>query len=139
MQTITKPGKVEEGRWYDVTIEVNGKQVKCWLDDELLFDTELKSPLNYDIYSSATLDEKTGETIVKVVNTSSMSTTADITIDGKKPCCAKLIRLTSLSGKDENTIDNPTNVYPTTHTIFATDGKLNVEIPAYSLNIFRVK
>lgn len=139
MQTATKPGRVEEGRWYDITITVDGKQVKCWLDDELLFDTELKSPLNYDVYSSATFDEKTGETIVKVVNTSSVSTTADISIEGKTPCCAKLIRLTSLLGKDENTIDNPTNVYPTTHTIFATDGKLNVEIPAYSLNIFRVK
>ena len=139
MQTISKSGKVEEGRWYDITINVDGNNVKCWMDNELLFDTKLKSPVNYDVYSSATYDDKTGETIVKVVNTSSCHTTANIAIEGKTPCCARLIRMTSLSGQDENTINSPTAVYPTEQRVYATDGLLNVDIPAYSLSIFRVK
>jgi alpha-L-arabinofuranosidase len=30
------PGKVETGRWYDVKIEVDGSEIKCYLDNQLI-------------------------------------------------------------------------------------------------------
>jgi putative secreted arabinosidase len=42
-------------------------------------------------------------------------------------------------GKEENTIDNPTNVHPTETYITMSKGGAVVEIPANSLNIFRLK
>ena len=85
------------------------------------------------------MDEKTGEVILKVTNTSSENTTAEISIKGKSISTGKLIRLSAKNGKEENTIDNPTNVHPTeTFITTSTDGAV-VEIPANSLNIFRLK
>lgn len=50
MQTDTRPGSVETGRWYDITIDVAGDSVKAWLDDELVFDTRLKHDTTKGIY-----------------------------------------------------------------------------------------
>lgn len=140
IQTEIKPGSVTEGSWYNITLTVKGENVKCWLNDELVFDTKLKSPTNYGIYSSATYDEPTGETIVKVVNTSNVATTADIQLDGGKITQAHAVRLASGKGTDENTLNNPTNVSPTEQTLFPTaEGKLQMEVKPFSLNIIRMK
>lgn len=41
-QAAVHPGSVETGRWYDVKLTVAGDSVQAWLDDELVFDDELK-------------------------------------------------------------------------------------------------
>ena len=32
------PGRIETGRWYNIRMEVNGKHIKCYLDDTLIHD-----------------------------------------------------------------------------------------------------
>ena len=140
MQTVTKRGKIESGRWYDVKIEVTGDNVKAWLDDDLVFDTQLKHDTTKGIFSSATLDERTGEMIVKVVNTSDEATTAAINVQNFKVRQAHVIRLAANRGTDENTLQQPTNISPVEQVLSPeNDSKVLVEIPAYSLNIVRVK
>ena len=140
LQTVEKPGRVEDGRWYDVRIEVNGDNVKVWLDDELLFDTVLKQDLSKGIFSSATIDDRTGELIVKVVNTGDEMTTASLSLQHFQARSARVIRLAANDGMDENTLQNPTNIYPTEQTLSPEgNDRLLVEIPAYSLNIIRIK
>ena len=140
LQTEIIPGNVEEGRWYDVTLHVDGDSVEAWLDGEKMFSTRLKTVNSYGVFSSATYDEPTGETIVKVVNTSGNTSSAVIDVDGVNPTQARLIKLASKSGADENSFDNPTNVYPTEQTLFPnSDGKIGMKLEPYSLNILRIK
>jgi len=40
---------------------------------------------------------------------------------------------------DENTLQQPTNIYPTQHELSPEGNQVEVEIPAYSLNIIRIK
>ncbi len=139
MQTATKPGKIETGRWYDVRLTVSGDSVKCWLDNELLFDTQLIATTTPGIFSSATLNEPTNELIVKVVNTSKTATTASINLSNFKPQCARLIRLSSNKGEDENTLQTPTLIAPQ-ETVLSPEGNtVRLEVPAFSLNIVRIK
>ncbi|WP_308236168.1 alpha-L-arabinofuranosidase C-terminal domain-containing protein [uncultured Prevotella sp.] len=63
----------------------------------------------------------------------------EINVQGKSISNGKLIRLSAKKGKEENTIDNPTNVHPTETYITTSKGGAVVEIPANSLNIFRLK
>ena len=42
-------------------------------------------------------------------------------------------------GLEENTIDNPTNIYPVENYITTEKNGATVEIPASSLNIIRLK
>ena len=138
-QVATVSGNIETGRWYDIELKVKGDSIFASLDGKEIFATKLRANTLPGVFSTATLDENTGEVILKVANTSSENTTAEICLQGKTISNAKLIRLSAKNGKEENTIDNPTNVHPTeTFVTTSTDGAV-VEIPANSLNIFRLK
>ena len=139
IQTVTKRGRVQEGKWYDVKLTVSGDSVKAWLDSDLVFDTVLKHNTSLGVFSSATIDEATGELIVKVVNSQEEGTTARLNISNFNVRSAKLIRLRANSGEDENTLLQPTNIFPTQHELSPECNTIDVELPAYSLNIIRIK
>ena len=138
-QTATKRGRVEAGRWYDVTLTVSGDSVKAWLDSDLVFDTVLKHDTSAGVFSSATIDDQTGELIVKVVNSQAEGTTARLNISNFAVKRAKLIQLRANTGYDENTLQQPTNISPTEHELSPECNAVDVELPAYSLNIIRIK
>ena len=110
--TDSKRGRVVAGRWYDITLQVNGDSVRVWLDDEKVFDTVLKHDDTKGIFSSATIDEANGELIVKVVNTSDAATTAQLNLKNFNLTSACVIRLAANDGMAENTLDAPTAIHP---------------------------
>ena len=138
-QIATKPGKIETGRWYDVTLQVSGDSLKCWLDNDLVFDTELKGDVRPGVFTSATIDDASGELIVKVVNTSDEATMARINVSHFNVKGAQLVSLRANDGLDENTLLQPTNIYPTNHELSPEGNMVEVEIPAFSLNIITLK
>ena len=138
-QVATVSGNIETGRWYDIELKVKGDSIFASLDGKEIFASKLRANTLPGVFSTATLDENTGEVILKVANTSSENTTAEICLQGKTISNAKLIRLSAKNGKEENTIDNPTNVHPTETFVTTSTDCAVVEIPANSLNIFRLK
>ncbi|MBM6992124.1 MAG: carbohydrate binding domain-containing protein [Prevotella sp.] len=138
-QIAMAPGKVEEGRWYDVELHVKGDSIYASLDGKQIFASKLKPSTFAGFFSNATFDEATGEYIVKLVNTASEPTTARINIKGHQSSKARVIRLTGEKGTSENTIDDRTNVVPVEQQLSPDVNGVDVEIPANSLNIVRVK
>ena len=138
-QIATCPGKVEANKWYDIELKVVGDSIFASVDGKEIFATQLKANTLPGIFSTATLDEKTGEVILKIANTSTENTTAKINLQGKEIKDGKLIRLSAKNGLEENTIDNPTNVYPVENFVTTEKNGATVEIPASSLNIIRLK
>ena len=134
----SKRGRIEAGRWYDVTLQVAGDGVKVWLDNELVFDTVLKRDQTKGIYSSATIDDATGDLIVKVVNNGDAATTARLNLKNFAPGEAKVVRLAANDGMEENTLDAPTTIYPIEQQLSPEDGSVLLDVPAYSLNIVRI-
>ena len=139
LQTVTKRGRVEEGRWYDVKLQVSGDSVKAWLDADLVFDTVLKSDQSKGIFSSATIDDEAGEMIVKIVNGGDEGTTANINLKNFEPKSARVIRLKANDGIDENTLQSPTHISPVEQQLSPDRSCVQLEVPAYSLNIVRIK
>lgn len=138
-QMATVSGHVETGRWYDVEVDVKGDSVYAKLDGKQLFATRLKPNMTPGFFATATKDSKTGEVIVKLANTNIEGTTAKVSLDGKTLQNAKLIRLTAKNGSEENDIDHPTNVYPTSTNVPVHGDSIELEIPASSLSILRLK
>lgn len=91
-----------------------------------------------NLFSSATLEENTGEIILKIVNRGKDSENVFIQANDKNFCKGIWHQLTSAAGSDENTIDKPQHVYPSMKTISKKDIGDGIEIPAYSLNIIRL-
>lgn len=138
-QIATCPGRVETGRWYDVELHVKGDSIYASLDGKQVFATRLKGSIKPGLYQTASLDKETGEVIVKLANTSMLKTTARVHVNGLTPTTARVIRLTSASGNDENSLEEPTKVYPTEQQLSPENGVVEVTLPASSLNIIRMK
>jgi alpha-L-arabinofuranosidase len=133
------PGSIETGRWYDIRIELQGGAIKCFLDGKLIHD--VSAPTVMSLYASASVDRKSDETIVKVVNASFDALETEIELRGIRQAPRELaaVVLTSASATDENTLDNPRKVAPRTTTIPVTGTVLRHPFPGNSLTILRFK
>ena len=90
-------------------------------------------------YTSATLDDRTHELIVKAINYSASARPAEIRLAGVNGSpTAKVITLKSADLNAENSLDHPTAIAPASSTAEAKSGKLSVELPPYSLNVYRI-
>jgi alpha-L-arabinofuranosidase len=133
------PGRIETGRWYDIRIELQGRNIKCYLDGKLIHD--VSSPSVKSLYASASRVEKTGEVILKVVNTSSSDLPTDIKLNGvtalKGP--AQAIVLTSPNSADENSLTDPTKVAPVTKTVEVKGPSVQQTLAGNSVTILRLR
>jgi alpha-N-arabinofuranosidase len=90
-------------------------------------------------YTSATLDERTHELIVKAINDTASMTSAEIHLDGLTHSpAAKVTTLQSVDLSAENSFDHPTAIAPAPSTAQVQSGKLTVQLPAYSLTVYRI-
>jgi len=92
------------------------------------------------IYASASLDQKSGEAVVKIVNTNPTATLAQVSFGGAKVSGAP--RTMVLAHDDlsaENSFDRPLAVAPVERTLGAGSGDMvPVTLPKYSLTVLRV-
>lgn len=92
-----------------------------------------------NLYASAVKDSKSGETIVKIVNSNAQQTSIEITPINIKPSSkmTKII-LTAWALKDENNFQSE-NIKPVEETAVLKKGKISVDIPANSLVVLKIK
>jgi len=131
-------GRIETNRWYDVKIALAGKQIRCFLDGELIHDAAAPDPQRFFVVAGP--EGKTGELIVKAINTGDESISARFNLTGLN-CTVpgnKLIVLKSANLSDNNTLNEPTRIVPTESTTGS--GKtLTHEFPPYSLTVLRLQ
>jgi alpha-L-arabinofuranosidase len=133
-------GSVETGRWYDVKLDISGNTVKGYLEG-LLIQTVTADNLNTkSLCASASIDEKTGEIIIKIVNTSSKAVKTKVALNGAGTLkgYGKAIVLTSSSPLDENTLELPEKVSPKIEKVKYSGSSITRVYPANSLTILRL-
>ena len=131
---------IEEGRWYDIRLEVSPLIVKGYIDGKLVQKVSLADKNRKTICASAARDEKSGDIIVKVVNASNKAVNTTLNLEGAASLTAfaDAIVLSSDSELDENTLDNPTKVIPKKEKIKVDRHKVTYRFAANSLNILRI-
>jgi alpha-L-arabinofuranosidase len=112
------PGSLETGKWYDVKITVNGDRIDCYLDGKRVQSATVLHHKIPALFTSAARDDKTGETILKIVNPGNHPVDANIRLKGATNV-ASTAQVTTLTGQpgDENLFTNPDNVAPKKSTI----------------------
>ena len=133
--------KVEDERWYDLQVDVDGDSITCYIDGKLECAGRLRQSMMKGVFASTTLDENTNELIIKIVNTGWGAVPGTIYLKNCKVQSATLERLSSEKGTDENTMDDPTKIIPRMDDVhIAQQGeKMLIAIPSYSINIIRAK
>jgi len=91
------------------------------------------------LYTSASLDDRTRELIVKAINVSSTARAVEIRLDGVRVAGgAKATTLGSADQNAENNFDRPENVAPKYSTLEVKSGKIVVQLDPYSVTVYRV-
>jgi len=133
------PGRIETGRWYDIRVELQGQSVKCYLDGKLVQEgTRVTPPA---LFATAGLDEKTGETVLKVVNASGQTVEAAVDLQGARGTAVrgKALVLTSSGPLDENSFQEPAKIAPREEKVTATGPTFRRSFPAHSVTVLRLK
>jgi alpha-N-arabinofuranosidase len=91
------------------------------------------------LYTSATLDERTHEYIVKAINYSPSARPAEIRMSGIAP--SGTVQVTTLASADlnaENSFDHPTALSPESSTVGVKSGTIAVQLRPYSVTVYRI-
>ena len=131
---------IESDRWYDIRIEIRGNAVKGHLDGKLIQEVSDKRANVKSLCASAARDDRSGDIIVKVVNTASAPVRTQIAIHGGGTLSGNgnAVVLTSASPLDENTLDEPAKVSPETEVVRFAGTTLTRTFPGNSLTIIRM-
>lgn len=92
-------------------------------------------------YASATIDRKTNELILKVVNSTGKKQSGSFLIDGAARVQGKgsLTVLSSADLETVNTFETPNAISPKVSPISVKNKKINLDLNPYSVNMVRVK
>ena len=136
-QHDTKYMSLTTGETYDLRIEVQGSNVKCYIDDNLCHDiTLVKAPTPRKVYTSASRE---GDKLyVKLVNPSGEDYATTVTTKGYSASNVVLTQMTAATDQAENTSDNMYNVVPEERSIPQYGTNISLNIPAYSFNILEM-
>lgn len=131
--------RIETGKEYAIKIELAGSLIKCYLDGDLIHEVET-AVTDGPLYAVTSRDADSDDIIVKVVNTSHVDQTTNITVnDSEIGPKALVTTLASDKSGSENSILSPMNIAPTTEIQSGFGTEFKYEFKPYSVTIFRLK
>ena len=132
------PGSIEEGRWYDVRIELSGPDVRCYLDDKLVHEATIPALELPWLYAVAGRDAATREVVVKAVHVGDKPVTGQIDL-GSAKLAGDEARIVVLAGDPDavNSLDEPEAIAPQTSTAKLAGPVFVHEFAPHSLTVLR--
>lgn len=131
--------QLDKDKWYKVKVDLGtNNMVTVDLDGNEVFRQAASAPTGH--YTVAGYDEATGETVIKVVNSTDEDYTPTIAIKGGTVAPdGTVITLSSASKTDENSMDNPEKIVPVTSTFDGFGKEFKYTFKPNSFTILRVK
>ena len=135
------PGSVSASKWYDIKIVLNGENVKCYLDGNLIHDLDVPVRVSKRFYASCTRDADKGKVYIKAVNPTDSTITMKVNMHGNRKLDSKAsITLLTADNRDmENSLDMPKNVYPETFSFNGISETFYYELKPYSLTVIQAR
>jgi alpha-L-arabinofuranosidase len=130
-------GTIETGRWYDIKVEVSGRTVRGYLDGQLVQERTL--PRIDRVLAVSGRDEKSGDIIVKVVNSAPDAAPMSIVLTGVTRIASGTVTVLTGEPTDENTFEQPTKIVPKTSPLTTPSPTFRHTFPPHSLTIVRLK
>ncbi|WNS44036.1 alpha-L-arabinofuranosidase C-terminal domain-containing protein [Paenibacillus sp. MMS20-IR301] len=132
---------VETGREYELVLEVDGREIKAYIDGTEVNQAEDKQPAAETLYYSSSIEEATGDVIVKAVNVQETPVVSRLELPDL-PEGSLSIEVHSLSGhqlEDENGFAEPQKIYPQVSGFTAGENAFTYEFPQHSVTVFLIR
>lgn len=134
--------KIETGKTYHIHIIVNGANVRCYIDGELLHNETFTTLYSQKLFLATSTDDDAKTMFIKVVNPSNAVQPTTFNLANAEWTGGDVVYLRSTYGTDENTTDNPRRIIPRTAALTNafdnSPAQFTYNIPAYSCCIFRL-
>ena len=129
--------QVEQGRWYDIKVVLDGNRISCYLDGKLMH--EAVAPERTRLYVVSGRDEEQDELVIKAINTGDVQS-VKLNLKGvdRVDSSARVTVLTSGSLSDNNSLSEPTNVIPQESLLRIEGNEFEYEFGANSLTVIRI-
>lgn len=132
-------GSLETGRWYDVSIQVSGRNVICSLDGKEIHRAQVPESLGPSVYGAAGRAAN-GDVILRLVNLSPVKQNASIDLAGAGAGKYSLVASTLLSQDldAENSIAEPMKVAPVEKKLAPVDANFQYEMEGNSFTVLKL-
>ncbi len=130
---------VEEGVTYEIKIVVDGVNIKGYIDGELQFDYDAESDSNAEAYQVVSVDEETGDIIVKLVNVTASSRVFAINVENASiASTAKVYQVAGDSLDNDNILGAEEDCVMEEFTVDGFSNAFNYTVPQYSVTAIRL-
>lgn len=135
----TKSFTAEIGKTYNLKVEVNNTNIKCYIDGELYVDYDSNSPAEAEAYQVVSTDAN-GDIIIKLVNVTGKAKSFAINIDGAENIAdtATVYQVAGKSLNDDNILGEREDCVMKTYTISGFSDSFNYTVPKYSATVIRI-
>jgi alpha-L-arabinofuranosidase len=134
------PGSLENNRWYDVKIVLNGAKMDCYLDGQLVQSARILEHRIPAVFATAARDQRSGEVILKLVNPGDQASPVTIQLDGagRVASTGQQIVLSGSGPADENTIGQPPAIAPEQSELRGVKSSFRYTLKPYSFTVLRL-
>ena len=131
---------VETNKEYSLDLEVNERNIRTYIDGKLIDKTEDKIPVIEQLYYSASVENSTGDVIIKVVNVKEASVTAEVVLEDfeQDELTGIILEMSGYNLEDENSFECPELVIPKQKDFSMKGKNFLYEFPRQSITIFRI-
>ncbi|MEK4064275.1 MULTISPECIES: alpha-L-arabinofuranosidase C-terminal domain-containing protein [Paenibacillus] len=132
---------VESDVEYNLTLEVSGRQIRTYIDGELINETEDKLLVIEPLYYTASVEHSTGDMILKTVNMQEVSIAAEIVLEGltDKRLSIEVYEMSGHQPEDENSFKQPMLVSPKQKALQTEGSSFVYEFPKQSVTVMRLR
>lgn len=134
-EVASVPGHIEQGRWYDLRVELGPGLVRCYMDNAMVLEHSTSTVL---LSVSPTIDRGTGEVLIKLVNPGTEPVSANLVLAGAGQI-STTARLITISGQKgvQNSFRKPEEIKPV-ESVITTSSEFSHSVPAMSVQLIRV-
>jgi alpha-N-arabinofuranosidase len=132
-------GHIDANRWYDVRIELQGTDIRCYLDGNLILEANDTAATAEPLITTASRDTATGDIILKAVNPTADPERFAINVQGVPGLTAGSGQVLTGGMTDVNTLDQPQKVAPARFAVKTASPGFMQEFPAHSITVLRLK
>lgn len=133
---------VRKGIKYELLLDVHGRKIITYVSEpgaSALMNKTEKTVIEVEpVYCSASIEQETGDTIVKAVNLFNKARNCEIDA-GFKITEAKAYVMSGYDDNAQNSFDKPDNVAPRCEEVNVENGRIKFCMEARSLYIFRIR
>ena len=134
------PGVVENNKWYDVKITLDGEYVSAWLDGKMIFErVHVPAARGPTFTMVAGKDDRAGEIVLKCVNPANAPMTLDLNLAGAKVKPGTATMITLADDPSAHTQFGQATKAPVTSEIQVTGPTFPLQLQPSSMTVLRVK